>query len=169
MALLALLAQAGLHRGFLPTRGTWLLDLFFLTMFLVLAGLAASLLLVRYGRYFQWHRRIQLLLTAILLIAVASFEIEIRWLAGDWRPLAETSPFYASGLVHWMLGIHLCFAIPTPVVWTYVLVRALREFPNPPVPGVHSRAHMLWARLAAAGMLGTVLTGCAFYWLAFAA
>ena len=34
--------------------------------------------------------------------------------------------------VWYSLCVHLCFAVPTPLLWIYVIVSALRRFPSPP-------------------------------------
>ena len=41
--------------------------------------------------------------------------------------------------------------------------------PSPPVPGPHSARHRWSARLAAADLACTAVTGIVFYWLAFVA
>jgi uncharacterized membrane protein YozB (DUF420 family) len=67
------------------------------------------------------------------------------------------------------LIVHLSFAVPTLVLWTIVVVQALRKFSRPPLPGPHSRWHTRWAMFAAVGMVLTAITGWLFYWLAFVA
>ena len=161
MLLFSLLAN-----GFLPTRGSFMLDFVFVAMFAVSAVMIASILLVRLRKQYQLHRSIQTALAIVLAVTVALFEIDVRFMI-DWRELARPSAFYESGLVDWALWVHLAFAIPTPLVWGYVVVQALRKFPKPAHPGVHSRAHRFWGRIAAGLMLMTAITGCCFYWLAF--
>jgi len=165
---LLLVAQQNAHHGLLPTRGSVMLDFVFVAMFAIVAILAVSVWLVRHARRYEVHKWIQLSLAIVLLIAVAAFEVDMRFFT-DWQRLAEASPYYPSGLVHLALGIHLGFAIPTPILWGYVIVQALRRFPRPAQPGVHSRSHVFWARLAAGGMFLTALTGWVFYWVAFVA
>ena len=86
---------------------------------------------------------------------------------------AKPSAFWKDGAFNdWIdasLMIHLACAIPTAVLWIVVIVRALRQFPKPPLPGEHSRSHIFWARLAAIELILTAITGCVFYLLAFAA
>ncbi len=65
--------------------------------------------------------------------------------------------------------IHLFFAVPTALLWIYVIVQALRKFPSPASPGEYSMRHIFWARLAAFEMTMTAITGWSFYWLAFVA
>jgi hypothetical protein len=54
-------------------------------------------------------------------------------------------------------------------LWVWVVSEAIRRFPSPPVPGPHSARHRWSARLAAADLACTAVTGIVFYWLAFVA
>lgn len=161
---------AGIH-GFLGTRASLMLDVVFLAMFAVMPVLVWSVWLVRYRQNYLWHKRLQLLLAAVLGVTVAIFEIDIR--LHGWRDRAEASPYYGTpnehGLLFTVLYIHLFFAVSTAVLWTVVVVRALRRFPNPPQPSEHSASHVFWARLAAIDMGLTTVTGWTFYYLAFVA
>ena len=165
-----LLGQHPGINGFLGTRGSLMLDVVFLAMFAVIPLLAWSVLLARRGR-FALHKKVQLTLGGVLLLAVLAFEAEMR-LVG-WSHRAQPSPYWRGDAwddpVHYSLMVHLFFAIPTAVLWLVVIVRALRNFPSPPAPGSHSRWHRCWARLAAFEMMMTALTGLLFYWLAFVA
>lgn len=157
--------------GFLGTRASLMLDVVFLAMFAVLPLLGFSIWLVRTRRAYAWHKRIQLTLGAVLLAAVALFELDMR--VNGWRHRAEASPYYGGaeslGLVFPVLYVHLFFAVTTAALWIAVIVRALRNFPAPPAPSAHSAWHRRFGWLAAWDMLLTSLTGWLFYWLAFAA
>lgn len=159
--------------GFLGTRGSLMIDLVVLAMVVVIPLLLGSIYLARYRREFVLHKRIQLTLGVVLLVAVAAFEVDIQYLS-PWESRAEASPYFASDH-RWScpagvsLLVHLMFAVPTGILWIAVIVQALRRFPSPPVPGPHSRQHLLWARLATAGMVMTAVTGWLFYALAFVA
>ncbi len=148
-----------------------MLDLVALSMVAVVPVLAYSIYLVRVQRNYALHKRIQLTLGTVLLVAVTLFEIDIR-LYG-WRHRAVDSAFAGvGGETNWVmisLAIHLFFAITTTVLWSVVIARAWRNFPNPPVPGPHSAWHVKWARLAAIDMTCTAVTGWVFYYLAFVA
>ncbi len=164
-----LLAQ---FSGFLGTRGSLMLDVVFLAMFAVLPLLALSIYLVKQKKYAQ-HKWINLILGIVLLIAVLAFEIDMRFFT-EWEDLAKDSPYFDeqhkwTSIAGLSLIIHLCFAVPTPLVWIYVIVQALRKFPSPPLPSEHSHAHSKWAWLASGGMLMTAITGGIFYYLAFVA
>lgn len=157
--------------GFLPFRGSVMLDFVAVAMLLVLVVLAGSVALVKITRAYTLHAYLQIALAVILLVAVAAFEIDVRFFT-NWRELAEASPYYNGetfNTVTISLYIHLCFAIPTPILWLVVIVRAVRNFGLSPLPGAHSHAHKFWAWIATAGMTLTALTGWVFYYLAFVA
>ncbi len=159
------------NHGLLPTRGSLMLDVVFLALLLVVPLMCWSIYLVRYRRRYVLHKRIQLALGIALLAAITAFEIDLRFIT-DWEALAVGSPYFVPGTwdAVWIsLAIHLCFAVPTPFLWVFVIVRALRRFPHPPSPGQHSAQHIFWARIAAAGLLATAVTGWVFYYLAFIA
>jgi uncharacterized membrane protein YozB (DUF420 family) len=65
------------------------------------------------------------------------------------------------------LGIHLVFAVTTFVLLAWVVWEAIVRFPSPPTPGTHGPRHRVMARLAAADLVLTAVTGVIFYWLAF--
>ena len=153
--------------GFLGTRASLMMDLVFLAMFAVLPVLAWSIYQVKYRRRFALHKAVQLTLGAVLLVAVAAFEIDVRFISG-WEERARPSPFYASW-VYPSLYVHLVFSVSTAPLWIFVIVQALRKIPNPPGPSAYSRRHVFWGKLAALDMLLTSLTGWVFYWFAFGA
>jgi uncharacterized membrane protein YozB (DUF420 family) len=154
--------------GFLGTRASLMVDLVFLAMFAVLPVLGWSIWQVKFRRRFALHKRIQLTLAAVLLVAVAAFEIDMRFISG-WRERARPSPYWANGVVTISLGVHLLFSISTFFLWLYVVIGALRNIPKPPAPSPYSPRHIPWARLAAIDMALTAVTGWMFYWLAFVA
>jgi hypothetical protein len=157
--------------GFLGTRGSFMLDVVFLAMFAIVPLLGLSIYFVKCRRRYGLHKRMQLLLGTVLLIAVAGFEIDMQLLT-DWQQRAAGSPYFDAA-TPWTcpagisLLVHLFFAIPTALLWIYVIAGALRRFPRPAAPSPYSRHHLFWARLAAFEMLMTALTGWTFYWLAF--
>ena len=161
-----LLAVAG--HGFLPTRGSFMLDFVFVAMFLVTVGMTLSVVAVRRLKKYRWHKMIQVSLAVILVIAVVAFEVDMR-LFTDWKVLAQPSPYYASGGVFVALGVHLLFAVPTPFIWAYVIWNALRRFDRPIKPGENSAKHKRWGWIGFISMWGTSITGWGFYWLAFVA
>jgi len=153
--------------GFLGTRASFMLDVVFLAMFVVVPVLAWSVYVVRVRRNYVLHKRVQVTLGLILLAAVTLFEVDMR--INGWHSRAEPSPYWADGTVRNVLVVHLLFAVSTAVLWIVVMVRALRNFPSPPRPSAHSAWHKRWGWIAAVDMGLTSLTGWIFYWLAFAA
>jgi hypothetical protein len=176
--------------GFLGTRASIMLDVVFLAMFAIVPLLGWSIFEVKIRRRYTLHKRVQLVLAGILLVAVFLFELDMRFISG-WRDRASPSPYsgpmsqppavldaffrqtlgwdHVPGLVFHALAVHLVFAVSTALVWGWVILRALRRFDNPPQPGAHSASHQFWGWLAAVDMLFTALTGWLFYWLAFVA
>jgi putative membrane protein len=160
--------------GFIPgSRGSFMLDVVFLAMMLVVPVLGYSIYLVRVRKQYQLHKRIQLTLATVLLLAVTAFEVDMRFFT-DWRALAEASPYFDkdhtwTSVVGLSLIVHLSFAIPTVLLWIVLIVQALRNFPSPPVPGPHSASHRLWGWVSTFGMVMTAVTGWIFYSLAFLA
>jgi len=172
---LLLLAQGEFRgiRGFIPgSRGSLMLDVVFLAMFVVVPVLLASIYLAKYRRNYQTHKLLQLVTASVLLVAVLLFELDMR--LHDWTLLARGSPYFDpahkwTSPVGIALLIHLSFAVPTLVLWIAVVAGALQNFNRPPLPGVHSRWHSRFGLLAAIGMVLTAVTGWLFYWLAFVA
>lgn len=155
--------------GFLGNRASFMLDFVFLAMFAVLPLMFWSIYQAKYRHRYALHKRVQVTLGLVLLLAVTLFEIDMR--LNGWRHLAEASPYYSAnkleGLVNWSLWVHLFFSISTTLLWIYVIPAALLRFSSPPQPNEYSPRHIFWARLAAIDMTMTGVTGSIFYWLAF--
>lgn len=143
-----------------------MLDLVVLGMIVVVAVLLTSVYLVRFKQKYRLHKQIQVSLGLLLLIVVTAFEVEMRFFV-NWRDLAQASAYYESGVVDRALWIHLCFAIPTPFLWIYVIVGALRNFDKDPRPNGYSPKHKRLAWIAVWGMVLTAVTGWVFFVLAF--
>jgi putative membrane protein len=154
--------------GFLGTRASIMLDVVFVALIAVLPVLAWSIWLVKRRKNYALHKRVQLLLSAVLLITVVAFEIDMRWISG-WRERAHPSRFWESGAVMKSLYVHLIFSVTTAAIWFYVVVAAISKFPKPPAPSPHSARHKWWAWIAAFDLTMTAMTVWIFYWMAFIA
>ena len=156
--------------GFLGTRGSLMLDVVFLAMFAAIPVLGWSIMLAKRGSY-ALHKRVQVGLGSVLLAAVVLFELEMRIVG--WRERAAPSPYWTTAgwddPIDYALGVHLFFAIPTALLWIFVVIQATRKFPKPAAPNEHSRSHRFWAPIASFEMFMTAVTGWVFYWLAFVA
>ena len=157
----------GTH-GILPTRGSLTLDLVFVATLLIVMVMTVSIGLVRFKRQYRWHRNLQLGTAVALLVTLVVFEVDMQVFT-DWRALAEPSPFYSSGAVGVALAIHLGFAIPTPFLWAWTIVDAMRRFGKNATPNGDGKAHRIWGRISAVFMLLTTTTAWVFYYLAFVA
>ncbi len=126
---------------------------------------------MRNRQAYTQHKLIQIGLAVILLIAVVGFELEMRLFG--WTQRAEASPYWVTGRgndwIDYSLLLHLCFAIPTPFLWGWLVIGVLRGFPQPPSPSEHSQRHRILGTIAMIFMTMTAVTGWCFYWLAFAA
>ncbi|TWU25534.1 DUF420 domain-containing protein [Bythopirellula polymerisocia] len=143
-----------------------MLDLVCLGMVLVLAILGWSIRLVRKHGNYSLHKKVQLTLAGLLLVVLTLFEVDIRLHGWEERAAGELGGTPSSS-VFYVLWVHLFFAMTTLVLWIVVIVRALKNFPQPPLPCEHSRSHRRWAWLAAIDMLLTTCTGWVFYMMAF--
>ena len=152
--------------GFLPSsRGSFILDFIVVAMALVVPILGFSVFSVKIKKNPALHRVIQIVLGIVLGLAIVIFELDMR--INGWRQLAEPSPYYDSWVFPSLI-IHLCFSIPTLILWAYTIFTALKhsidKSPNP------SRfKHKKLGRLSSYAMIGTALTGWIFYWFAFIA
>ena len=119
--------------GFLGWRGSFMMDV--VAMALVLGVMTYSLLRVRRGRNLQLHKRLQLTLGITLLLAIMAFEIDVQFFS-TWEERAVASPFFDAEHI-WSspagvgLLVHLCFAVPTVVLWIVVIVQTRRHFASP--------------------------------------
>ncbi len=145
-----------------------MLDVIFLATFAIVVVMAISIYLVRFRRKYKLHARIQVALCVVLLVAITAFEIDLRFFT-DWRSLARPSPFYDTGWVDRCLLVHLCFAVPTPLLWLATIILALRWFGWNAVPNRQSANHRILGRVSAIAMVMTTVTGWAFYYMAFVA
>ena len=152
--------------GFLGSRAPLVLDLLFLAMFGVVLVLAWSIYQVKYRHRFELHKRVQVVLGMVLFLAVAVFEIDIQLHGWEDRAAGVIGGKVAS-VVWAALYVHLTFAVSSVVLWPVVIVRGLRNYPDPPRPNAHSDWHKRWGWIAAIDMGLTALTGWVFYWLAF--
>lgn len=152
--------------GFLGSRAPLMVDVVSVAMFVILPVLYWSIRQVRVHRRYTLHKRVQIGLGLVLLVAVGLFEWDMR--VNGWRTRAAESPF-ADTWVPRSLMVHLAFAVTTALLWIFVTVAALRKFARPPAPNEHSRQHIYWARMAAFDMTMTAVTGWLFYYLAFVA
>lgn len=158
--------------GFLGNDASFMLDFVVCALVLLVPLLLYSLFVVKVQRNYQLHKRLQLLLAAIVLVAVTAFEIDMR-LHGGWRNIVNkdrAQPRLSEAQlddVARVLYTHLVFAISTPFLWGATIVFALKRFPDPPAPGPHSRLHKTLGWASAVDLTLTSVTGLWFYYVTF--
>ena len=152
--------------GFLGTRASFMFDVVSLAMLAVVPVLAYSVHLAKRKKNYALHKRIQVALGVVLLIAVVLFEVDVR--LHPWAERAKASPYFG-GILQPVLWVHLFFSVSTSILWIATLTLGLRHFPAPPAPGAHSPLHLKLAKPAALFMYCTAVTGWTFYYLAFVA
>lgn len=159
--------------GFLGFRTSFMLDFVVTALVLIVPVLLYSLVAVKFQRRYGLHRRLQLLLGVVLLVAVGLFEIDLQWIQGGWlnvvgkREVKLTQEQLA--FVRQVLYLHLCFAISTPLLWATTIGLALRYMPSPPQPCSHSQLHKTMGWLSTIDIVLTSVTGLVFYYFAFVA
>lgn len=160
-----------MSRGFLGYQTSLMLDVVVCALVLVVPLLLLSLYLVKVKRNYLWHRNLQLILGVALFIAVGAFEIDMQFVHGGWenivgrREPSRTPEEMVS--IRRFLWFHLFFAVTTPVLWVVTTWKALKRFPNPPMPAPHSQAHKRLGWLATIDLVMTSLTGLWWYYIAF--
>jgi len=159
--------------GFLGFRTSFMLDFVVVALVLIVPVLVYSLIAVKVRQRYGLHRRLQLLLGVVLLVAVGLFEVDLQWIQGGWLNVVSKREVKLSAeqlaFVRQILGIHLCFAISTPLLWATTIGLALRHMPSPPQPCPHSRLHKTLGWLSTVDIVLTSVTGLVFYYFAFVA
>jgi hypothetical protein len=156
--------------GFLGYPASLMLDVVVCALIVVVPLLAFNIYVVRFGRNYRLHKRLQLLLAAVLLVAVGLFELDMQWqggvdgiLAKRPRPLSapELSSFRS------LLWVHLGFGVSTVFLWIATVFLAWWRFAVPPQPGPHSNLHKILGWLSALDITGTAVTGLLVYYYGF--
>jgi putative membrane protein len=158
--------------GFLGFDASFMLDVVVVALVLIVPVQLWAIRLARTGRY-PLHKRVQLTLAVVLLLAVGAFEVDLQLLHGGWENVvnkdADTPRLTGDELqiVRRVLWVHLIFAVSTPLLWGLTIALALKRIPVPPGPCRHSPLHRKLGWASAIDLLLTSLTGMAFYYVTF--
>jgi hypothetical protein len=161
--------------GFLGYPTTFMLDFVVCALVLIVPLLVYSLWLVKVRRRFLAHKRLQIALGLILLVAVSAFEIDVQLVHGGWEQIVarqDLSPELLAAKISAVrpcLLVHLVFAVSTPVLWAATITLALVRFGREAKPGTHSRLHKTLGWLSTIDITLTSVTGLLFYYYAFMA
>ena len=166
-------ARVSMKDGFLGFRTSFMLDFVVVSLVLIVPVLVYSLFAVKVQKRYGLHRRLQLLLGIVLLVAVGLFEIDLQWIQGGWLNVVDKREVKLTSVqlafARQVLYIHLCFAISTPLLWATTIGLALRHMPSPPQPSPHSKLHKTLGWLSTIDIVLTSVTGLVFYYFAFVA
>jgi len=136
-------------QGFLGTDADWVIDLFLVLLVALLPMLCWAIVLVRRGKRAA-HGKWMAVAYTIFVAAVLGFEIDVR-LRADSLPSPEFWPFL----------IHMLFALPAFVLWTYQIATA-RKVASAPA------AHRKRGKILITLIFLTVATGVWLYVETFA-
>ncbi len=161
--------------GFLGFQASLMLDVVVCALVLVVPWLVFSIYTVKVKRNYRLHKNLQLALAVVLFLAVAAFEVDMQFIHGGWENIVNKTPDSPrrSGeelaSIRTMLYVHLVFAVTTPLLWALTIGLALKRFPSPAAPSVHSGLHKKLGWLSTMDLLLTSVTGLMFYYMAFVA
>ena len=105
-----------LSNGFLGYPTTFMLDFVVCALALVVPLLLWSLWLVKFRRRYVAHKRLQIALGIILLLAVTAFEVDVQMVHGGWENIVAKQQLSLDALtakissVRPYLLVHLGFA-----------------------------------------------------------
>lgn len=162
-----------MEHGFLGYRSTFMLDFVVSALLLIVPLLLFSLYAVKIKHNFVLHKKLQILLGAVLLVAVAAFEVDVQIMHGGWQNIVKQREVPLTpeqfDYVRNVLYVHLLFAVSTPFFWATTLILALKRIPNPPVPCAHSSLHKKLGWISTIDITLTSLTGLYWYYVALVA
>lgn len=135
-----------------------------------LATLLAPLVsLVSYGlarrRRYAAHRRVQLVLLGVCVLAVLALELHIRLAGGSGALLQRGSAEWA-GAARALLLVHIGAAVLTYILWGTLAVLSIRRF-RATLPGAFSRRHRQLGWLVFCGLCFTTASATGMYLFAF--
>ncbi|RME83376.1 MAG: DUF420 domain-containing protein [Planctomycetota bacterium] len=156
-------------KGFLGYQPLFLMDLVLLSQVIIIPLLFLAIYFAKKGNY-KLHSRLLLVLTLLLLIAVISFELEIRHYGGlpaiakmvGKEKNTQTLIFRINFFIHLLLS-----GLVAPL-WLYILYGGKKHFTfSNPTPNEYGKTHRFLGKIAFIGALLVGFTGAFNYYLAF--
>jgi uncharacterized membrane protein YozB (DUF420 family) len=149
--------------GFLGTGAPFMMDLVMIALLVINPALFWSIQQAKNGKY-ELHKKVQLPLALILLIAVVLFEIEIRLAGGIVNIIGEEK---YTPLFQTVLYIHIFFSVTTTILWAITTFKAYKLYTPQGFPDHYRKTHRKMGWLGAIDLLLTTLTGFVVYYLGF--
>ena len=149
--------------GFLGTGAPFMMDVVVIALFVINPALFWSIQQAKNGK-FELHRKVQLTLAIVLLIAVILFEVEIRLANGIVNIIGEEK---YTPLFQVILYIHIFFSVTTTVLWGILTYKACKLYTPQGFPDHYIHTHKKMGWISALDLLLTTLTGFVVYYLGF--
>jgi len=149
--------------GFLGTDAPFMMDVVMVALLVINPALFWSIQQAKRGKI-QLHRKIQIALSLILLVAVVLFELEIRMANGIVNIIGAER---FTTLFQTTLYIHIFFSVTTSIIWAVVCIKAVKLYTPNGFPEHYINKHKRWGMIGALDLLLTTLTGFFVYYLGF--
>ncbi len=147
--------------GFLGTRGNFIVDLV-----ITISGFLPFLLLFTFylaaKRREVLHKYLQITLFGVVSILVVALETSIQF--GGLSEISQKSPYNGTTELLILFMIHLFFAISSFLLWLWLIIKSLKEYPDR-----FSFNHKKLGKILFWNILCMVITGWILYWMTFAA
>lgn len=143
-----------------------LIDIVNASFIIIVPTLLFSWAKVRNGEY-STHKKVQLLLFAVLFVAVILFEMDLRQRGGIFE-MVKDSRFAGTSFLNGLIWFHMFVSITTSLIWIGLVAFSLWKFPSPPAPNKFSGVHKFFGKIGMIDMILTGVTGVMLYVLGFA-
>ena len=140
-----------------------MMDIVVVSLIAVVPLLIFSIIQAKKGAY-QVHKKCQVTLAIVLLIAVVLFELEMRF-AGGIKNLIEPERYTLAFRAY--LWFHIALAISTLVLWTLTILKALKYFDGQKMDPLHLKLHRKLGLYSTLSLFSTSITGLGVYYWSF--
>ena len=151
--------------SFINSRADALIDVVVLLTILSVPILYYAIALVRRGEI-ESHKRVQLFLTFVFIVATLALEIDLR-LQGGMAHFVKGGAYENTLFLNVILYGHLAVAFVNALLWIALPLLSWRRFHQKELPGPFSKTHRKWGKLAALFCVLTALSGVALYLFGF--
>ena len=151
--------------GFLGTEAPFMMDVVMIALLFINPALFWSIQQAKQGKL-ELHKKVQITLAVVLLIAVILFEVEIRLANGIVNIIGEEK---YTNLFRIVLYIHIFFSVTTTIIWSILIFKACKLYTPQGFPDHYTATHKKLGWTGALDLLLTTLTGFLVYYLGFIA